>query len=136
MISLDPVTMGTSASDSSSKDSTPVEFLHTDIGRIFSNIHPALLLSAYYFRLPALVADPVPTLLNSLPLLAVIQIAYVASCLPPIGTGSSSKAIKKGKSGVKKTGTSAAVQLLVSKPCPMLEESYFNCFRRFSTLFR
>jgi phosphatidylinositol glycan class F len=86
--------------------SQPVELLTTDLARIFTNVHPVLLLSAYYLRFPALVADPVTTLLQSLPVLAALQIAYATCCLPPTGSGSSSKPLKKAKTGAKKLETS------------------------------
>ncbi|PMD23900.1 PIG-F-domain-containing protein [Hyaloscypha hepaticicola] len=82
------------------KTSLPVELLPTDLARIVSQAHPALLLSAYYLRFPALVADPVSTLLNSLLPLATIQIAYAVICLPAVG--STLKPVKKAKPGSKK----------------------------------
>ncbi|KAH8796780.1 GPI biosynthesis protein Pig-F [Hyaloscypha finlandica] len=82
------------------KLSIPVELLPTDLARIVSQAHPVLLLSAYYLRFPALVADPVSTLLNSLLPLAVIQIAYAVICLPAVGM--TSKPVKKAKAGERK----------------------------------
>jgi GPI ethanolamine phosphate transferase 2/3 subunit F len=100
---IDPVTMANvtqSKTTVAAKASLPVELLPTDLARIVSQAQPALLLSAYYLRFPALVADPVPTLLNSLLPLAAIQIAYAAICLPAVGT--SSKPAKKAKPGTSK----------------------------------
>jgi phosphatidylinositol glycan class F len=88
------------------KTSLPVELLPTDLARIVSQAHPALLLSAYYLRFSALVADPVPTLLNSLLPLALIQIAYAIICLPAVG--SNSKPVKKAKLGASKKTTDAS----------------------------
>ncbi|TVY19037.1 Glycosylphosphatidylinositol anchor biosynthesis protein 11 [Lachnellula arida] len=103
---IDPVTMSAINPESQSalvKTSSPIELLPTDLARIVSQVHPALLLSAYYLRFPSFVADPVPTLLSSLLPLAVIQVAYAALCLP--ATGSNAKAVKRGKlNGAKKTG--------------------------------
>jgi phosphatidylinositol glycan class F len=110
---IDPVTMA--ALDQVSLKSQPVELLPTDLARIFTNVHAVLLLSAYYLRFPALVADPVTTLLQSLPILAVLQIAYATCCLPPTGSGTSSKPIKKPKPGAKKTDTSPS-KAIVSSP--------------------
>lgn len=110
---IDPVTM--SAPDQPVAKSQPIELLPTDLARIFTNVHPALLLSAYYLRFPALVADPVTTLLQSLPILAILQIAYAIFCLPPTGSGTSSKPIKKAKSGAKKINSSPA-KAVVSSP--------------------
>ncbi|KAF4637759.1 hypothetical protein G7Y89_g331 [Cudoniella acicularis] len=106
---IDPVTMSTikpasqSAPAPAEKPSLPVELLPTDIARIFSQAHPALLLSAYYLRFPAFVADPVPTLLSSLLPLAIIQIAYTIICVPAVGT--STKPVKKAKPGSPKKAT-------------------------------
>ena len=101
---IDPVKMSGAGAPSSnpSKPSLPIELLPTDLARIFTHVHPVALLSAFYLRFPALVAEPVPTLLNSLLPLAVIQIAYAVICLP--AAGSSSKPVKKGKlNAAKKT---------------------------------
>jgi hypothetical protein len=76
-------------------DPVTIELLPTDFARIFSQAHPAILLSAYYLRFPALVADPVPNLLNSLLPLAAVQIIYAATCLPAVG--SNAKPAKKTK---------------------------------------
>jgi phosphatidylinositol glycan class F len=113
---IDPVTMA-SASPSkttvSAKVSLPVQLLPTDLARIISQAHPALLLSAYYLRFPVLVADPVSTLLNSLLPLAAIQIAYAVLCLPAVG--STSKPVKKVKPGAsKKTPEASSARGLVS----------------------
>jgi phosphatidylinositol glycan class F len=100
---IDPVTMASPSSSKNTvitKSSLPVELLPTDLARIVSQAHPALLLSAYYLRFPALVADPVSTLLNSLLPLATIQIAYAVICLPAVG--STLKSVKKAKPGSKK----------------------------------
>jgi len=88
------------------KISLPIELLPTDLARIFSQAHPALLLSAYYIRFPSLVADPVPTLLHSLLPLAALQLAYVVLCLP--AAGSNTKAVKKVKFGPAKKSLESA----------------------------
>ncbi|KAG9236208.1 GPI biosynthesis protein Pig-F [Amylocarpus encephaloides] len=85
------------------KTSLPTDLLPTDLARIVSQTHPALLLAAYYIRFPAFVADPVSTLLGSLLPLAVIQIVYATICLPP--TGSSMKPMRKPKIGALKKTT-------------------------------
>jgi phosphatidylinositol glycan class F len=82
------------------KPSLPIELLPTDLARIYTHVHPAVLLSAYYLRFPALVSAPVSTLLNSLLPLAIIQISYALICLP--ATGSGTKLVKKSKLGAKK----------------------------------
>ena len=87
------------------KGSLPINLLPTDLARIVSQAHPALLLAAYYIRFPAFVADPIATLLSSLLPLAIIQIAYATICLPP--TGSSMKPMRKPKIGAPKPATDA-----------------------------
>jgi len=112
---IDPVTMAsTSPTDTThpTKPSLPVELLPNDLARIVSQAHPALLLSAYYLRFPALVADPVSTLLHSLLPVAVIQIAYAVICLPAVG--STSKPVKKIKPGSKKTPEPSSAKTLVA----------------------
>jgi hypothetical protein len=113
---IDPVTMASTSPSKTTvptKTSLPVELLPTDLARIISHAHPVLLLSAYYLRFPALVADPVSTLLNSLLPLAVIQIAYAVICLPAVG--STSKPVKKAKPGTsKKVSEASSARGLVS----------------------
>jgi GPI ethanolamine phosphate transferase 2/3 subunit F len=68
----------------------PIDFLSSTVARTYTHVHPALLLSLYVMRFPGLVADPVSNLLQGLPFLAVLQGAYVVTCLPPAGSSSSS----------------------------------------------
>ncbi|KAJ4362440.1 Glycosylphosphatidylinositol (GPI) anchor assembly protein [Neocucurbitaria cava] len=77
----------------------PIEPLHNDTARLYTHVHPILVLSLYAYKFTSLVADPVPTLLSTLAPLAVLQIAYVAACLPPTG---GTPAIKKQKPGEKR----------------------------------
>jgi phosphatidylinositol glycan class F len=77
----------------------PIEPLQNDMARLYTHVHPVVILSLYAFKFNALVADPVPALLSLLAPLAVLQIAYVAICLPP--TGETPK-VKKSKPGEKK----------------------------------
>ncbi len=112
---VDPVTMANPSPAKTAiptKVSLPIELLPTDLARIVSQAHPALLLSAYYLRFPALVTDPVSTLLNSLLPLTAIQIAYAVICLPAVG--STSKPMKKAKPGSKKTPETSSARGLVS----------------------
>lgn len=106
---IDPVKMSATKPASSvmpAKLAQPVELLPTDLARIVSQAHPALLLSAYYLRFPALVADPVSTLLISTLPLTALQIGYVVICLPAVG--SSSKSTRKSKPGASKRTTDAS----------------------------
>lgn len=63
--------------------SQPISVLSTDVARIYTHIHPILILSLYYLCFPSLVADPVSTLKQALAPLAHLQITYCVVCLPP-----------------------------------------------------
>lgn len=89
---------------------TPIEPLNTDAARIYTHIHPILVLSLYAFKFNDLVADPVPALLSTLLPLAVLQIAYVAVCLPPTSGTSTPAQIKKQKLGDKKKPAPSKVE--------------------------
>ncbi|KAF2800239.1 hypothetical protein K505DRAFT_320632 [Melanomma pulvis-pyrius CBS 109.77] len=78
----------------------PIEILSSDAARIYTHIHPILILSLYAYKFPSIVADPVPALLSSLIPLAILQIVFVAICLPP--TGSNTVVVEKKKPGEKK----------------------------------
>ncbi|CAI6341348.1 unnamed protein product [Periconia digitata] len=71
---------------------TPISHLPTDSARLYTHIHPLLLLSLYTYQFPSIVADPVAGLAATLVPLAALQIAYVAVCLPPTGNGTGSGA--------------------------------------------
>ena len=96
--------------------SAPVDLLDTDVARLLTHLHPIVLLGTYYFGFSALVADPVGILLKSLLPLAVIQIAYVAVCLPAAGTANGSP-VKKSGQRKKQTGKgNVASSIVVSNP--------------------
>jgi len=82
----------------------PIAPLKNDTARLYTHMHPILVLSVYAFKFPALVADPVPTLLSTLAPLAVLQIAFVAVCLPPTGGTPSLKNKKPGEKKGKAPG--------------------------------
>jgi phosphatidylinositol glycan class F len=77
----------------------PIEPLKNDMARVYTHVHPVVVLSLYAYKFKDIVADPVPALLSILAPLAVLQIAYVALCLPP--TGETPK-VRKSKPGEKK----------------------------------
>ncbi len=82
---IDPVTMSGSKSPSQavlSKPTNPISLLPTDVARILTHVQPVLLLSTYYLRFSALVADPVSTLTTSLAPLILLQTTYCLFCLP------------------------------------------------------
>ncbi|KAG9248611.1 GPI biosynthesis protein Pig-F [Calycina marina] len=97
---IDPITMSSTAPSPIIKSSHPIELLPTDLARLFTHTHPAILLAAFTLSFPALVVNPVSTLLNSLPPLAIIQASYAVICLP--ATGTAAKLDKKPKPGAKK----------------------------------
>ncbi|KAF1357403.1 hypothetical protein EJ07DRAFT_167588 [Lizonia empirigonia] len=87
----------------------PIELLNTDAAHIYTHIHPILVLSLYAYIFNDLVADPVPTLLSTLLPLAVLQVAFVAVCLPPT-SGTSTPQIRKQKQGDKKKAAPSKVE--------------------------
>ncbi|KAL2004542.1 hypothetical protein VTN00DRAFT_3427 [Thermoascus crustaceus] len=83
----------------------PTDILPSRAAQTYAHIHPALLLSVYAAQFPSLVADPVNTLINELPLLAALQVAYFVTCLPPVGSTPSSAELSAAEGGEKKTGS-------------------------------
>jgi phosphatidylinositol glycan class F len=85
----------------------PISILDTDAAKLYTHIHPILLLSVYAYKFKAIVADPVPALTNTLIWLLALQVAYAAMCLPPMGGGTATAPTEKKKPGEKKkrTGT-------------------------------
>ena len=76
--------------------SQPISVLPTDIARLYTHLHPIIILTVYYFSFPYLVADPVSVLSKALAPLAHLQITYCVVCLPqssgsPTPTPTSSK---------------------------------------------
>jgi phosphatidylinositol glycan class F len=94
----------------------PIETLPTTLAVNYLN--PIVLLAAFYVRFPALIADPVPTLLGALLPVAAAQTAYCVSCLPIAGTGSKvAKKVQKSKGAPAKKpsdGMPAAAKASVS----------------------
>lgn len=72
--------------------SRTISVLPTNTARVYTNIHPVLVLSLYYIFFPSLVADPVSTLKKALAPLAHLQIIYCVVCLPPFAGSPSPKA--------------------------------------------
>lgn len=100
-------TLDPSATAPPKAPAAPIEPLNTDAARIYTHIHPILVLSLYAYKFRDLVADPVPALLVTLVPLAVLQIAYVAICLPPTG---GTPQIRKQKPGEKKKGVPSKIE--------------------------
>lgn len=62
-----------------------VDIIASPTAQAYSYAHHALLISLYLVRFPALVADPVSTMLSDLPVVAALQVAYAVTCLPQAG---------------------------------------------------
>jgi phosphatidylinositol glycan class F len=103
----------------------PIDTLSTDAARLYTHIHPVLVLSLYALRFNATVADPVPALLQTLAPLAVLQVAYVAVCLPP--TRSGNPVVDKKKPGEKKRVAEGQVskKIIVCLPFLFLHSSIY-----------
>ncbi|KAF2239284.1 hypothetical protein EV356DRAFT_169359 [Viridothelium virens] len=80
----------------------PVEIRPTDAARLYTHVHPMLLLAGYFFQFRSIVADPVLALTSGLLPLSVLQISYLITCLPVAGTGSTAASLRQGQR--KKTG--------------------------------
>ncbi|KAE9972156.1 hypothetical protein BLS_004158 [Venturia inaequalis] len=66
----------------------PIKHLDNDTAKLYTHIHPALVLSSYIFSFQSIVANPVRSLYILLLPLSILQVAYVVLCLPPAGTTS------------------------------------------------
>lgn len=87
----------------------PVNILPSPIARVYSIVHPVLLLALGATRFEALVANPTKELLFTLPWLTLIQLFYVIICLPPAGsTETSSPTSADSKSSPRSPGPSGA----------------------------
>lgn len=95
----------------------PIEVLETDMARLYTHVHPILVLSLYTISFSGVVADPISGLTYTLPWVLVLQIVYTAVCLPPMEGGTASA--EKKRSGEKKrkpvsSSSSFAPKALVS----------------------
>lgn len=104
--------------------SQPISVLPSNIARIYTNIHPILILALYYFCFPSLVADPVSTLKKTCAPLAHLQITYCVVCLPP-SSGSSTPASKSSKTPQKKRVQFAKPPS--TKPIPLAARIIVSC---------
>jgi phosphatidylinositol glycan class F len=86
---------------------TPVTLLPEPAARAYTHIHPVVVLALYRLRFSNLVADPVPELLRALAALAMLQVGYVVTCLPPTNgrAGRVSEATRSGKVDSKSKST-------------------------------
>lgn len=111
---------------------TPIEPLNTDAARIYTHIHPVLILSLYAYKFNDLVADPVPALLSTLLPLAVLQIAFVAVCLPPTD-GTSTTQIRKQKSSDKKKAAPSKIEKGINGTIVVRWDALFDVGRKLDT---
>jgi phosphatidylinositol glycan class F len=77
----------------------PTHILSTPTAQAARHALPALQAALFIYRFKDLVADPVPTMWSTLPLVAIIQAAYALLCLPVAG---SAKPSRKPRPGEKK----------------------------------
>lgn len=88
-------------------NSTPISLLPTQNARLYHHIHPALLLSIFYLRSSAIVADPVSELFQLAFVAAGLQMLYVVICLPTAKAGvlpkNTTNGPRKPKPGAKRT---------------------------------
>lgn len=113
---VDPVTM-TSASSSSKASSVsgksvepsplqPVHLHSTAASQAARHVFPVAIAGLFLAGFSHLVADPVPTMWASLPVVALLQIVYAALCLPIAGSVSGKN--KKQRAGDKKKAGDAS----------------------------
>jgi len=81
--------------------SQTISVLPTNTARLYTHIHPILILSLYYLWFSSLVADPVSTLKKAVAPLAHLQITYCVVCLPPFA-GSTTQRTEAPKTPKKK----------------------------------
>ncbi|KAF3058676.1 Glycosylphosphatidylinositol anchor biosynthesis protein 11 [Daldinia childiae] len=79
----------------------PVQIIASSQAQVARHLQPALLISLFFARFGALVADPVSAMSSSLPVVVAIQVTYAVVCLPPVGSHAA-KPIKKARPGEKK----------------------------------
>ncbi|KAH7067434.1 glycosylphosphatidylinositol anchor biosynthesis protein 11 [Paraphoma chrysanthemicola] len=94
---MSKVTIDASALKPKPTTAAPISPLPNDIARTYTHIHPLIILSLYAYKFPSIVADPVPALTSILAPLAVLQIAFVALCLPPTGETPKVRKVKPGE---------------------------------------
>lgn len=104
MSSTQAATVSTASASPDSKAKIqlhPVPVLDTPLAKGVSLGRVATLLALLAIRMNALIADPVSTLQSALPVVAVIQVAYAAICIPVAGSPLA-KGAKKARPGERK----------------------------------
>lgn len=103
----------------------PVQLQSSTASRVYTHIHPILVLSLFYSRLSATVADPVTSLLQLLGPVAFLQVLYSILCVP-ISSTPTSKSSKPSSTQPQQhrkpkaagRGTSLLSRVFVSAPEP------------------
>lgn len=67
----------------------PIPLLSSTLAKRYSYIHTALIPTYYYFRASELVADPLPTLITDVVVIALAQALFCVLALPSAGSWSS-----------------------------------------------
>ncbi|KAK3499835.1 GPI biosynthesis protein family Pig-F-domain-containing protein [Neurospora hispaniola] len=93
----------TAGSSSSLATLRPVQIKQTPAAQTIRHALPAALTALYLFRFDALVTNPVPVMLNALPVVVAFQMTYALLCLPAAGEPAS-KSNRKPRPGEKKKG--------------------------------
>ncbi|CCF37377.1 GPI biosynthesis protein family Pig-F [Colletotrichum higginsianum] len=120
---VDTVTMSTPSSKVASdagkpKDGLyPVHPLTSPVAQVVRHVQPVLLSGLFLAQFGSLVADPVPALYSSLPIVAAIQVVYAFVSLPAAGS-QSAKPSRKPRPGEKKkaenTGPNPFIAIFLS----------------------
>lgn len=114
---VDPVTMSPTATKTAKAQSVsgkpnepqqlhPVHLNSTAASQAARHVLPVVVASLFLASFKHLVADPVPTMTASLPVVALLQVLYAFLCLPAAGSGSPRN--RKHKPGEKKKGGDGA----------------------------
>lgn len=124
---VDPVTMSSTSSTSkaSSVSGKPTEppqlqpvHLHaTAASQAGRHVFPVAIAALFLASFGHLVADPVPTMWASLPVVALLQVVYAALCLPMAGSGAAGGKSKKPRPGdKKKAGDVSGPSFIIVRP--------------------
>lgn len=116
---VDPVTMS-SASSTSSKASDaaqlqPIHLHATTASQATRHVLPVVLGALFLAAFPAFVADPVPLMRNSLPIVLLLQILHAFVCLPMAGSGAG-KHRKPRPGEKKKAADSSGLNFIIVRP--------------------
>ena len=82
------LTTKTASSPSFTPTTPPISLLPDPLAKQYAYLHGPIVLGFYILRFPSLVADPVSTMLDSIPFVALLQLTFCVLCLAPAGTTS------------------------------------------------